>query len=202
MIQWLLRRLRRRATHEPWAPEAAATIRRLDSSAELDACERVSRNSGGEPFDVDDLRNWINDGGVVLVAVDDGEIVGCCCYVPMSRSIAILRLAVDTEHQLRGLGRRLLVTAALHNPAEFLPVHVVVCETDTAAAFFEHCGFAVVGFSLDHCQRARDNRPDELRDAWIMRLQTRAFADLCRSAIATVGCDSPVSATPSVRCPR
>lgn len=202
MIQWLLRRFRRRVTHEPWAPEAAATIRRLESPAELDACERVARNSGGEPFGVDDLRLWIADGGVVLVAVVDGEIVGCCCYVPMSRSIALLRLAVATEHQLRGIGRRLLVTAALHNPAEFRPLHAVVCETDTAVAFFERCGFSVVGFSLDHCQRARDNRPDELRDAWIMRLQARAFAALCRSAIATVGCDSPVPANPSVRCPR
>lgn len=194
MLSYLWRRFRRERQIAATMPGVLPQfrIRPLVSSGELDVCDRIGRTAGGERFTRRDLRHWIRDDGIILVALLDDELVGFCVYVPSRTALAIVHVAVDADYQLRGIGRELVLRAASHDPTVYRPVHAIVCTTDTAAQFFRAVGFQQMGLSTEHCTRRQDNRPGHLRDAWILRLPLAAYDALRRPTITVGDCDSPI----------
>jgi ribosomal protein S18 acetylase RimI-like enzyme len=109
--------------------------------------------------DVDDLvRSYGAAGAEILVAEEDGAVVGTGILVPFGPGTGrIVRVAVHAGHRRRGLARAVVDQLVMRAAARDWSTVVVTTEPAWADAFalYRSCGFAVVAERPDQIRLAR-----------------------------------------------
>lgn len=101
-----------------------------------------------EPIDqkvlADPETHILSEGGHILMAEDDGDVVGTVALKRQGpRSIELTKMAVTSDSQGRGIGR-LLLEAAIRRFAELEADHLYLeshSSLDTALHLYERAGF-------------------------------------------------------------
>lgn len=113
--------------------------------------------------DTDDLwANYIADGGEIVVAVDDGRIVGTGTLIALTgRSGQLVRMSTDAAYRRRGIAR--LIVEELTRRAEARGFDRLRITADTpwtsAVALYTACGFKI-------------ERQDERDTEFVLRLDS------------------------------
>jgi ribosomal protein S18 acetylase RimI-like enzyme len=114
---------------------------RTAQTADLPAVLELWQRAGAEPGHTDDTGSLIKlityDPGALLVAMDDGAVVGSVIAGWDGWRGTIYRLAVAPSHQRRGLGTQLVSTAVKRLRAlGAVRLQAIVVETDPRATGF------------------------------------------------------------------
>jgi ribosomal protein S18 acetylase RimI-like enzyme len=96
----------------PFRPEHASRFAELNR-------EWLQRYNLMEPANEEQLADpqahFLDRGGQILVALDDGNVIGTCAVVPHgTRGWEIAKLAVSSEFQGQGIARRLVERCIAH----------------------------------------------------------------------------------------
>ena len=133
------------------------TIRDFHPS-DQDAVRRLILEGLGEHFgfidetlnhDLDNIwKFYVENGGTVLVAEDQGAIVGTACLLSLSENEGrIVRMSTAQEHRRKGIGSSLL--SALIQDAKHRRLQSIVIATEPhwkdATGFYRNQGFVPYG---------------------------------------------------------
>jgi ribosomal protein S18 acetylase RimI-like enzyme len=98
------------------APDAVA-LREIVERAYAIYVERIGRRPA--PMD-DDYAEKLREGDV-FVAIDDGEVVGLIVLIAAEDHLLIENVAIDPEHQGKGIGRSLMALAETYASDRRIP---------------------------------------------------------------------------------
>ncbi|WP_144764532.1 GNAT family N-acetyltransferase [Curtobacterium sp. 9128] len=157
---------------------AAVTIADLATPADAEAFRVLNEAWITRFFALEDEdRKYLGDpvgrivepGGVVLVArLTDGTVVGCVGLAPVAPGVfELVKMAVATDHQGHGTGRRLIETAI--DRARSLGARRVVLESNSGLASAVHL-YETTGF--------RHLGPDEVEPSPYARADVHMALDL------------------------
>jgi GNAT superfamily N-acetyltransferase len=93
-------------------PTDAATIEAIENDADQLLVERL--RPGSWPPGASGTDRLAHPGFLLVVALDDGDVVGFAHVVEMDGLCHLEQLSVRPEHSRRGLGRRLVTAAVDH----------------------------------------------------------------------------------------
>ena len=137
---------------------AKTTIREADLTADFDGILGVyAANKWSHARDPERLRTALGRADLALVAVQDGEIVGCVRTMSDGAfAVYIADILVLPEAQRQGIGSRLLRAVLDHYPMKTFHHQVLIAERD-AVGFYRRMGLSAVGaFGLTAFIRTRD----------------------------------------------
>lgn len=116
---------------------------RIGELSDIDSVLRLWAESGAEPTHTDDVGSLTalvtHDPSALMVAEEDGSIVGSVIAAWDGWRGSVYRLVVAPSHRRRGLGRQLLGAAEARLAAVgALRVQAIVVETEPKAIGFWH----------------------------------------------------------------